>query len=81
MDIIETRRRAIAARRLLEDADLTALLAEIEADAAMRLLRSGGNPDALRDAWSLAQVPETLRARLQTRLADERAADKREQRS
>lgn len=74
MDSIETRRRAQAARRLMEDADLAELLTEIQADATIALLRSGGDPERLRGAWALAQIPETLRARLQARVrADERA--------
>lgn len=80
MDITEIRRRAQAARRLSEDADLADLLTEIEREAIGLLLASGGDPALLREAWVKAQVPVTLRARLQTRLADERRADQREQR-
>ena len=80
MDITETRRRAIAAQRLKDDADLAEILSEIEAEAATAMLRSGGDPANLRDAWRKAMASETLRNKLQTRIADGLAADKREQR-
>ncbi len=70
----EKRERARTARRLLGDAGLAGLLTEIEQQAATALLASGGDPERLRGAWALAQIPDTLRACLQARIrADEQA--------
>ena len=76
----QVRARAEVAKRLLEDADVADLLNEIEMDAKAVLLASGGDPARLRDAWAIALIPQQVRARLQTRLANERDAAKREQR-
>lgn len=79
MDITEIRRRAQAARRLMEDADLTALLSEIEEEATAAFLVSRGDPALLTAAFEKVRAVQTLRNALQTRLSDEAVADKREQ--
>lgn len=79
MDIHETRRRAAQARRLKEDADLTAVLAEIEEEATAAFLVSRGDPAALTAAYRKAEAVQTLLGALQARIDAQAVEDNREQ--
>lgn len=73
------RRKAADAARLLEDAALREVLSEIEEEAKAAFLASGGNPDRMAAAFEKVRAAETVRARLQARIADEAVEAKREQ--
>lgn len=80
MDIHETRRRAAQARRLKEDADLKAVLAEIVEEAKAAFLASRGDPDALTAAYRKAEAVQTLLDALQASIDAQTFEDNREQR-
>ena len=73
-----TRQRAVDARRLLDDPALAEVLTEIEEAAKAAFLASRGDPASLTAAFDKARAVQTLRDALETRLADQAVADKRE---